>query len=119
VRSKHPRRVSLFQSFVVCLVAGCAATPPADEGVWLDEDAFRSCLSINIPVELIRDRSRSKSSVLLEIDVLPTGRIARASILAGSGNQRWTSTWRDGSEACSARRSSAFHRASRTRWSSS
>ncbi len=68
------------------LVAGCAMTPPADEGVWLDEQAFRSCLGLKIPVELIRDPSRVRGSVLLEIDVLPSGRIERASIVSGSGN---------------------------------
>jgi hypothetical protein len=68
------------------LVGGCATTPPADEGVWLDEQAFRSCLGLKIPVEMLRDPSRVKGSVLLEIDVLPSGRIERASILSGSGN---------------------------------
>jgi hypothetical protein len=76
----------LFLSFVASFVAGCASAPPADDKVWLDEDAFRSCLGLKIPVELIRDRSRVKGSVLLEIDVLPSGKIARASILSGSGN---------------------------------
>ncbi len=57
-----------------------------DDKVWLDEDAFRSCLALKLPVELIHDRSRVKGSVLLEIDVLPSGRIIRASILSGSGN---------------------------------
>jgi len=73
-------------SLAVSLVAGCASTPPTDDGVWLDEQAFRSCLGLKIPVEMIRDRSRVKGSVLLEIDVLPSGRIARAAILSGSGN---------------------------------
>lgn len=67
-------------------VAGCATAPQVDEDVWLDENAFRSCLGLKIPIELLRDRSRVKSSVLLEIDVLPSGRIERASILSGSGN---------------------------------
>jgi hypothetical protein len=71
---------------ILCLVAGCATTPPADEGVWLDEQAFRSCLGFKIPVEMIRDPSRVKGSVLLEIDVLPSGRIERVSIVSGSGN---------------------------------
>lgn len=77
---------STASTLAVWLVAGCATTPPADEGVWLDENAFRSCLGLRIPVEMIRDRSRVKGSVLLEIDVLPSGRIERASILSGSGN---------------------------------
>jgi TonB family protein len=73
-------------SLAAWLVAGCASTPPADEGVWLDEHAFRSCLGLKIPIEMLRDPSRVKGSVLLEIDVLPSGRIERASILSGSGN---------------------------------
>lgn len=76
----------LFMSLVASVVTGCASTPPADDKVWLDEDAFRSCLGLKIPVELLRDPLRIKGSVLLEIDVLPSGRIARASILSGSGN---------------------------------
>ena len=66
--------------------AGCASAPPAQEEAWLDEDAFRACLGPRIPVELLRDQSRVKSAVLLEIDVLPSGRIQRVSIVNGSGN---------------------------------
>ena len=73
-------------SLAVSIVAGCASTPPADDTVWLDEDAFRSCLGLKIPIDMLRDRSRVKGAVLLEIDVLPSGRIARASIVSGSGN---------------------------------
>lgn len=73
-------------SLAISMVAGCASAPPAEETVWLDEDAFRSCLGLRIPVELLRDPSRVKGAVLLEIDVLPSGRIERASILSGSGN---------------------------------
>jgi TonB family protein len=64
----------------------CGRPSVSDEGVWLDEQAFRSCLGFKIPVEMVRDPSRVKGSVLLEIDVLPSGRIERASILSGSGN---------------------------------
>ena len=101
------------------VVAGCASTPPADDKVWLDEDAFRSCLGLKIPVELIRDRSRVKGSVLLEIDVLPSGRITRASILSGSGNPALDEYSRVGSEVWSARRSKPFNPTNRTRSSSS
>ena len=73
-------------SFAAVLVAGCATAPPVNDDVWLDENAFRACLGLNIPIELLRDRSRVKGSVLLEIDVLPSGRIQHASILSGSGN---------------------------------
>lgn len=73
-------------ALAVWLVAGCASTPPVDDKVWLDEEALRSCLGLKIPVEMIRDRSGVKGTVLLEIDVLPSGRIERASIVSGSGS---------------------------------
>jgi hypothetical protein len=68
------------------LAAGCASAPPADDTAFLDEKALRSCLGPAIPVELIRDPSRVKGSVLLELYVRPSGKIYYASIVSGSGN---------------------------------
>ena len=69
------------------LLASCASSPAAtDEAIWLDEKAFRSCLGIKVPPEMIRDRNVQKGTLLLEIDVLPSGRIESVSVVSGSGN---------------------------------
>ena len=66
---------------------GCASTPPVDDKVWLDEDAFRSCLGLKIPVELIRDRSaRQRDPFCWKSTCSRQAGSIRASILSGSGN---------------------------------
>jgi TonB family protein len=84
VRSLPP-----FLSVIWLLLAGCA-TPPAatDAAPWMDERAFRSCLGIKVPPELIRDQRVEKGSIVFDIDVLPSGRIEDVSIISGSGNAR-------------------------------
>ena len=75
-------------SIAAALGAGCATTPVADDVAYLDERALRSCLGPAIPVELIRDPSRVRGSVLMELYVRPSGRIYYASIVSGSGNAK-------------------------------
>ena len=72
---------------LVWLLACCATSPaPTEEANWLDEKAFGSCLGIKVPIEMIRDRRVQKSSISLEIDVLPSGKIESVSVISGSGN---------------------------------
>jgi len=72
---------------LVWLLASCATSPaPTKEANWLDEKAFRSCLGIKVPIEMIRDRNVQKGSISLEIDVLPSGKIESVSVISGSGN---------------------------------
>lgn len=54
----------------------------------MDEHAFKSCLgaAIKVPPELVRDRSVENGSIVFDIDVLPSGKIANAAIVSGSGN---------------------------------
>ena len=78
----------VWLSIAAALAAGCATTPAADDVAYLDERALRSCLGPAIPVELIRDPSRVRGSVLMELYVRPSGRIYYASIVSGSGNAK-------------------------------
>ncbi|HET7033752.1 MAG TPA: hypothetical protein VFJ48_11545, partial [Casimicrobiaceae bacterium] len=73
----------IWLPIAAALVAGCATTPAADDVAYLDERALRSCLGPAIPVELVRDPSRVKGSVLLELYVQPSGSIYYASIVSG------------------------------------
>jgi TonB family protein len=80
------RAATLASLLAAAIVAGCASAPPAQEDAWLDEDVLRACLGPRIPVELLGDGPRVKGVVLLEMNVLPSGRIQRVSIVTGSGN---------------------------------
>jgi len=74
--------------FPALLLAGCAAhRPPADDTNWLDEKAFRDCLGVKVPMETIRDPSFQRGTVSLQIELLPSGKITSAAIIAGSGNR--------------------------------
>jgi hypothetical protein len=87
-RIRAARSVSAISlaAAIAWLAAGCASVPPVDDMAVLDEKELRSCLGPAIPIELIRDPSRVKGSVLLELYVHPSGRIYYASIVSGSGN---------------------------------
>jgi len=73
--------------FPLLLIAGCGTQRgAANDTSWLDESAFRACLGVKVPMETIRDPSFKRGTVSLQIELLPSGRIASAAIIAGSGN---------------------------------
>jgi len=77
---------SVLLAVAAWVATGCATVPPADDIAFLSEKALQSCLGPAIPAELIRDSSRVKGSVQMELYVRPSGRIYYASIVSGSGN---------------------------------